>query len=302
MKKLGIVLFFLINFLFSEEFFIIKVNSGFYNREKEVVKVEINFGNFIDIESLKLRENNKDIPFYFEMKDGERKGDLYFEIDKMAQLTQKIFNLYFKKSEKLDKKSIGDKSLKEKYIDEDKNLVQNGGFEETGVWTLYPRGTDYSQIIETDKYEGKKSLLLKTESKEKLIRGYIIGEPFPLKPNTKYKFSYMLKILNVSDKVEEGNYHVSGEVQFLDENKKRIYPKDYAVNRLQAAYRLDNKDLYLNKWVEVSAIKRTPEEVRFGMIQINSLSIEGTCLIDNIILKEINEKEPVVIEIKKGGE
>lgn len=291
MRKVFILYFLIILPIFSDEI-VLKVKSGFYERKTETVKAEIDFDEGIDINSLKLIEGEKDVPFYFLLKE-KKKGEIYWIIEKMEPLEEKIYYLMYRPG-KSEGKIKGDEAIKNSFFKRE-NLVPDDSFEE-GKWTLLPN-PELCSIVE-EGYDGKKSLRIKAEKKDdKEIKGYAISQIFPLKPKTKYKISYKLKISEVSFIGNHGAVIV--EVQYLDENKNRVYPTNYAINRLMCVYSLYKEPYKTNEWVEVKNTGETLAEVRYGKIQAYFWNLHGEALIDEIVLEEITDKEPVLIEIER---
>ncbi|MCM8818535.1 MAG: hypothetical protein NC915_03540 [Candidatus Omnitrophica bacterium] len=310
MRKIIFILFLFLNFSFCEEVKRIVVDSGFYDRENEVVKVEIDFGKGIDINSLKLLDKDKRIEFYFIAKE-DYKGELYFIIDKLPSLTTKEYTLYFNLG-KWEKKAIGNQEIYQKISS--KNLIPNPGFEEVEgdkvvnwemkdyawVFRELPDLKSFCRVVTEDKFEGKRSLKLASEKRDdKTITGYAFSEVFPLKPKTNYKFSYRFKITKVNIEKLKTYSALSIEVQLLNEKKERIYPTDYSVNRIHLPYGLGKipSEEYLNKWLETSIVKETHEEVRYGRIWISFWDVEAECFVDDMNLVEIEKKEPVKVKV-----
>ncbi|MCM8773109.1 MAG: hypothetical protein NC922_08725 [Candidatus Omnitrophica bacterium] len=309
MKKIFIFCLFL-NLLFCEETKKILVESGFYDRENEIVRVEIDFGKEIDINSLKLLEKDKKVDFYFIAKENF-KGDLYFIVDKLPSLTSKEYILYFNPG-KWEKKAIGNEEIY--YKKSSLNLIPNPGFEKIKEdkpvdWTLqdYPWSyrelsniKSFCRLTTEDKFEGERSLKLSSEIRDdKFIPGFASSSIFPLKPKTKYKLSYKLKVTKVNKEKLQTHSAVIVEVQLLNEKKERIYPKDYSINRILCAYNLSRNlpDEYLNKWIENFVVQETAEEVRYGLVWISFWQVEAEYFIDDLSLIEVEAKEPMKIKV-----
>jgi len=307
------VLFFsliFLTFLFGEKV-IIEIDSGFYDRENEIVKVELNFKEGVNVNSFNLKdEEGKKIDFYFIPKD-KNSGELYWIVEKMPSLTSKKYFLYYEKGE-WSNKVVGKEEI-QRIVSERMNLVPNYGFEELEdgkvkdwelkdyAWSFrnLPDIKSFCRVTEEDKYEGKRSLKIASEKRgDKTITGYAFSSIFPLKQKTRYKFSYNFKITKVNlDKLEKYSA-LSIEVQLLNEKKERIYPTDYTINRIHLPYALDKSspDAYLNKWLEISTTKETSEEVRYGRINISFWDVEAEVFIDNLSLIETEKKEPIKIK------
>jgi len=310
MRKVLFLSLIFLTFLFGEKV-IIEIDSGFYDRENEIVKVELNFKEGVNVNSFNLKdEEGKKIDFYFIPKD-KNSGELYWIVEKMPSLTSKKYFLYYEKGE-WSNKVVGKEEI-QRIVSERMNLVPNYGFEELEdgkvkdwelkdyAWSFrnLPDIKSFCRVTEEDKYEGKRSLKIASEKREdKTIRGYAFSSIFPLKPKTRYKFSYNFKFSKINLEKLENYSALSIEVQLLNEKKERIYPKDYGINRIQLAYSLGKSfpEMYLNKWVEISIIKETPEEVRYGRVWINGPDAEAEVFIDNLCLIEIEKKEPIKIK------
>lgn len=174
-KILIFCLLILLNLSFGEEVKKIVVESGFYDRKNEVVKVEIDFGKEVDINSLKLFDKDKEIDFYFLAKENF-KGELYFLIDTMPSLTSKEYLLYFNLG-KWEKRNIGNEEIYKRISGI--NLIPNPGFEKLEGdkiidWEMkdfpwayreLPDLKSFCRITKEDKFEGERSLKLASEKR-----------------------------------------------------------------------------------------------------------------------------------------
>lgn len=329
-NKVIIIFLFLSGIIFSYDYRIdIKVDSGFYTRYDELVKAEIGFDDKkVDIRTFVLREDGKEVSFYF-VPGEDNTGTLYWILKgKTEPLTTRTYYLYFSEGT-WEKEVYGDEEIK-KVVEQKGNLIPNGSFEieeegeikQTSTWKGNRKPVDWvlndyawayrelpslisiCRLSEEEAYQGKKSLKIVSEVREnKSISGFASSTIFPMKPKTKYVFSYYIKI---TDRKDNGGVWqaVSAEIQLLDENKKRIYPDDYGLNRIHAAYSTARnfEENYLGKWVKVEVVKEVPAEVRYGLVWI-SVGFTGTVYYDNFVLKEV-VGEPLkveVSEIKKTG-
>jgi len=307
------VLFFslvLLTFLFGEgKKITIEIDSGFYDRENEIVKVDLDFKEGVNVNSLNLKdEEGKKIDFYFIPKD-KNKGELYWIVEKLSSLTFKKYYLYYEKGD-WSNRPVGNEEIY-RIVSEKINLIPNYGFEEgeegkVKDWELkdyawmfrnLPDLKSFCRVTEEDKYEGKRSLKIASEIRDnQTITGYALSSIFPLKPKTNYKFSYNFKITKVNfDKIAIA---LVIDVQLLNEKKERIYPTDYSINRIHLSYPLNkhSPDEYLNKWLEISITKETPEEVRYGRVSIAFWNVEAEAFVDNLSLIEIEKKELIKVK------
>jgi len=306
------------------------VRTGFYERTDAIVAAAIDFGRAADTASLKLLQMTddgaKEIDFWFE-PEGQYKGKLTWILPgKQEAMTELKCELRFKEGQWTDEPS-GSKAVADA-VRRRSNLIVNGSFEEDippdavkektnwkgkrepAGWKLHDYAwadrneadiTALCRVSEEEAKDGKQSLKFVTDQREKkLIRGFAYTpEFFPLKPKTKYTFSYWLKVTERGD--GGGPWKVvQAEVQYMNEKKKRIQPKNYAVNRLQLAYNTTRhpKEEYLDKWVKVSRSMVTPEEVRLGRVWVTT-DIQGTAYYDDLTLVEQQEGEAVQVEAGK---
>lgn len=306
----------------------LKVDTGFFERKDALVKSKIDFKKAVDLNGMKLFKGEKAVPCAF-IPDGEYKGTLFWILKgNVPSMTQEEFTLNFSDGNWLNV-PVGNKEIIEKAKCES-NIAPNPSFEivENGKkksnWNgeLAPQGWDIRdfawayrklpeikstcRINEKEVHDGQKSLefvtQLRDDKKEKdgartNLIGYAVSPVFPLKPDTEYQFSYYVKFTEVIDNGKKSQA-ISASVNFLGEDKTRIHPRNYAVNRLQCAYLLTRhpKEDYMNKWIKIEYRKKTPPEVRYGQIWISG-SFSGKAYLDNFTLKEITKAaNPVKVE------
>lgn len=309
----------------------ITVDTGFFDRKNALVKTEISFPRSIDSASIRLLDKGKKLEYAF-VPTGKNKGGLYWVLSgKTPSLIQKEFILEFSDGN-WNNKAVGTSKILER-IRNETNLIPNPDFETIvdgkkrtnwkgeklpECWSIYDHAWAYRKlpdikstcrISELEVMNGKKSLEFVTQLRddkkdkkgEKLnLIGYAVSNNFPLKPDTEYSFSYYVKFTDVVDNGRHSQA-ISASVNFLAENQKRIYPRNYSLNRLQVAYLLTRnpKEAYFNKWIKVENSKKTPPEVRFGQIWISG-SFSGKAYIDNLVLKEISKAgKPVKVKLGK---
>lgn len=153
-----------------------------------------------------------------------------------------------------------------------------------------------SRLSDEEAHEGKRSLRLDEEKVGgKRLLAWALGPYFPLKPDTKYTFSYYIKII----KCKAGSRAISAEIQFCDENKRRVHPKNYGLNRLQVAYGMSRipPEQYLGKWVKVERSKVTSQNVRYGRVRIGTWYFDGTVFVDSMALTAAVRGEPVEVSV-----
>jgi hypothetical protein len=303
-------------------------DTGFFERKDALTKTHIDFKKAIAPSSLKLFKGDKEVPFAF-IPEGENKGTLYWILaGKLQSMTQEEFTLKFS-SGNWQKEPFGNKAIIEK-AKRESNIAPNPGFETIEIrkkksnwkgekapqeWDIrdhawidrkLPNIKSSCRPSEQEVHEGKESLEFINQLRDdktgkdgtkKNLGGYAVSEIFPLNPNTEYTFNYYVKFTDVIDNGRKSQA-ISASVNFLDAKKKRIHPKNYAVNRLQCAYLLTRHPAedYKDKWVKVEFRKKTPPEVRYGQIWISG-SFSGKAYIDSLRLRETTKAgDPVKVE------
>jgi hypothetical protein len=305
----------------------IKIDTGFFDRQDALIEADVNFGGAVDTKSIKLIGDGKDIPILIVPK-GEYKATVYWVLrGETPSMTRKEYTLRFSNG-KWSGATTGPEDLRARVLATG-NLVPNPSFEKVvdakqstnwhgsktpEGWTLKDYAWHFRKLPEiksvcrvTDKIakSGKNSLLFKSELRDEKengktinLIGYAVSSIFPLKPDVKYSFSYFIKFTEVKDNGRKYQ-GISASVNFLDENKKRIFPRNYGLNRLQNAYstmRHPKKDFF-NKWTKTTYVKKTPSEVRYGQIWISG-DFTGTVYLDDFTLKELSKGgKPVKVEV-----
>lgn len=304
------------------------VRTGFYERKDAIVRTTVDFRRAADSASLKLLlitdDGSKEIDYWFEPQS-KHKGNLTWILAGTHEaMTELKYELRFNEGQ-WSEEATGSRAVAVE-VKRRSNLIPNGSFEDEDpaektkqrtIWKgkRQPTGwflNDFAyanrkesgiksicRLSEEEAVDGEKSVKFVTEQREdKLIRGYAYTSVFfPLKPKTKYTFSYQLKI---TDRQEGGGTWkvVQAEVQFMDEKKQRVHPKNYAINRLQLAYSTTRnpKEKYLDKWVKITRSMVTPEEARLGRVWVTT-DIHGTVYFDDMVLVEQQKGEAVQVEV-----
>ena len=291
-------------------------------------------GIFPDLRNAVLHagdRNGKSVPFWFEpvtKKHGKAApgpGVLYWILaGKTDSLTRVPFVLEAAGTTAPARASCGDPAIA-KAAKAARDLLPNGSFEHTAAakatstwhgkiqpngWVLHDFPWHYRnlpdlaascRVVEDNAFDGKKSVCFRSElrsdapeaspEKPTLVIGYIGGPTVPLEPSTRYEFSYCLKIADVT----RGGY-ISASVNYLDKEKKRLYPRQYAINRLQTAYGTTRHlpEEYRGRWIRVARSGITLPDAAFGQIQISG-SLAGVAYIDHMVLRKLPAAEPVLV-------
>ena len=317
------------------------VDTGFFERANEPVSVTLTLPRTADLRSgvLRRRGNPQSLPFWFEPA-GPGKGTLNWILTgKTESLTRVQFELHFDVGQWCET-ACGDESVRKMAAEWD-NLLPNGGFEtirtsdvtHTSTWKgkVLPDGwqlNDFAwryralpdlsaccRISSIETHRGRHSLMFVNEPKEEpvegaetrkvTVAGFANGPFFPLRPGRTVRFSYWVKFTDLS---QDG--YISASVNFLDADKKRVHPKNYAINRLQAAYGTQRnlREDYFGKWVCVSVSRRPPPGVRFGQVSISG-SFHGTVFVDDLRIRVARSGDPPIITtgaigpgIRQGGQ
>ncbi len=317
-KITGLFFLFLIFSLHCETYrLVLKVNSGAYRRENELVKAEIDFKRAVNINSFLLMEWKKKVPFYF-VPTGKYKGELYWILSGITEpFARRVYYLYFGEGNWKEEPFGSEKIAR--LVSERKNLIPNHSFEmeeegrKTVVWKgkrkpIFWRLEDYPgryrnlsehhslcRLSEEEAYTGKKSLKIVSEKRgDKIIPGLAGSSIFPLKPKTKYEFSYYFKITDRKDTGEKYQA-ICASIYFYDENKKKLSPPHHWVPVVYIITRYP-EEKYLGKWVRVEKLFTTPEGVKYGRCGIHFSHFWGTVYFDDLKLYEFRG-EPVKIEV-----
>ena len=304
----------------------LQVNTGFFERRDALATASLDMGRSLDMAKAVLRgEDGKAVPFWFEpgkVGSGKLHWVLAGEVDSLLELP---FELQVSDGA-WPAGPVGDAAVAEA-VRREANLVPNGGFEQDAeqkhstIWKG-ERGSegwnlnDYawanrqlpdlkaSARLDDDlTAEGETALKLVAEArtdargatpeKSVVVAPHVYGPTIPLRPDASYQLSYRVRIAEVT---RPG--HISVSLDFLDADRKRVFPKNYSINRLQVAYgtaRNLPKD-YLNQWVTVARSKRPLPMVRYGRIVLG-MSFAGTCHVDAFRVKETTGAEPVTVTV-----
>lgn len=302
------------------------VDTGFFERQDALASAALELPMTTDMNRAVLRdEAGQAVPFWF-APTAPGRGHLHWILaGKTDSLTQLPFTLDVVAGEWAPTPG-GDPIVADVVRTRD-NLIPNGGFEQGAqqeVSTTW-KGTEGAEGWELHDYawrhrnlpnlkaqarpqtelasEGTTALRLIAEwraedsqaatAKGVSIFPYINGPVVALKPDTQYRFSYRVRFTDVA---RDG--HVSASVNFLDADRKRIFPRKYALNRLQCAYGTARNlpETYMDKWVTARAEKRTLPDVRYGQIVL-SVSFAGTCYVDEFRLREVEAGPPVTVTV-----
>jgi hypothetical protein len=304
------------------------VDTGFFERSDALVSVELAPPVPLNLCGATLRMQDAGAPsqpFWFE-PDGKGGGTLYWvlggETDSLVQIP------YFLRAPAGPPPAApcGEASVKQA-VRNARNLLPNGSFENLEAdppkpstiwhgerqpeeWQLHdyawrdrnlPDLKSTCRVTDEEALDGKNSIRFTSElradspqaapDKPLLVIGYIYGPTVPIKPSTRYEFSYYVKITEV----ERGGY-ISASVNYLDTDRERLYPRQYAINRLQTAYGTTRNlpDEYMNRWVRVTHTGTTLPDAAFGRIEMSG-SLAGTVYVDRMVLRELPRTEPVQV-------
>ena len=311
-------------------------DTGFFERRDALVAASVDFGPSVRITGLRSLPGGgaagESVPFWYVPGSGSA-GTLYWVMaGEVPSLEQRRYTVSTTESEP-QTVPYGEVDLSER-ISRETNLLPNPGFEEDAQETPSKRSTwngvrlpagwslnDYAwryrelpelrsrcRLSEEHIHSGSRSLALsselrdvaddKGETKPTRVSGFATGPTVPLRPGGKYYLRYYARIMDLSPD-EEQHLSVSASVNFLDAEKKRIYPRQYAINRIQAAYTVNRHlpEEYADKWVCVSFIKETPPGVCYGQLTVG-ISLVGTVYVDDFVLKEFHPGDPVSVTIE----
>ena len=301
---------------------ILETDSGFYERKEELAEAEIDFGRGVASDSVRLTcEEGSEVPFYFVPGEGNA-GTLYWIIPEMDALSVSVYKLVFSGGEWEDK-PFGSGEVAE-VARQRTNLIENPSFEvyepkevsQAGRVVNHPgwrldrynyryRGMEglksTVEITEEEAYDGDRSLKIISEQKdvdgkETFIHGFASSaENIPLEAGKTYSFGFSFKVI---ERTIDGGA-INAEVQFLDEDGSRIFPRDYSVNRLIVAYittRHPEED-YLNKWITVEGQRVVPEGTAYGRVRVAPFLFAGTVYYDDLVLREVVSDSPVDVKV-----
>jgi len=304
----------------------LQVHTGFFERRDALATATLDLGRSLNMAKAVLRDKvGKAVPFWFEpgkVGAGKLHWVLVGEVDSLLELP---FELQVSDGA-WPSEPVGDPAIAEA-VRRQENLVPNGGFEQdaeqkqSNIWKG-ERGTagwqlnDHSwanrklpdlkasaRLADDQTAEGATSLKLVAALREDapgakpgkpmVVAPHVYGPTIPLRPDASYLFSYRVRVAEVA---KPG--YISASLEFLDADHKRVFPKNYSINRLQVAYgtaRNLPKD-YLNQWVSVARSKRPLPMVRYGRIVLH-ISFAGTCHVDAFRVKETTGAEPVTVTV-----
>lgn len=218
----------------------------------------------------------------------------WFMEGKIEPLVKKSYYIYFDIKGKNNLPTTDIAALKT--IKTNWNLVDNGGFEENGQWTIRSQSAKkaFCEFSNNEAHSGRRSFMIsnhKTNTKE--LRSY--SNIFKLKPSSRYTISGFVKVTEIPT-VPTGNILIS--LIFLDENRQeKRPPKESNYRKLLALSvnpdRSDAKD-FLGKWVDKKTSCVTPQWIRYGKIAISTYHFTGTVFFDEINVSEVRGEEPEV--------
>ncbi len=300
------------------------VDSGFFERQDALVNAAIELPATVDMQRAVLRDSaGSPVPFWF-VPDAPGRGRLYWILAGATDSLARIPFTLVVSTGAWGSVPVGDPTVAEA-VRTRLNLLPNGSFEQRAkqavsstwkgkegaagwelhdfAWAHRMRPDLKAQArLQTEVAAGGKTALRliaewrpeegrPTTEKGVSIFPFVNGPVVALKPNTKYRFSYRVRFTRV-----DRDGYVSASVNFLDAEHKRIFPRKYAINRLQCAYGTARNppEAYLGKWVTASAEKQTLAEVRYGQIVL-AVSFAGTCFVDEFRLREIESGPPVTV-------
>jgi len=302
------------------------VDTGFFERHDALAGVTMELHPNLDVTRATLRrQGDQSVPFWFTPTSPGR-GRLHWVLPgETDSLTQLAFT-FTVPTGKWSTTPTGSAAVGE-LVQRRDNLIPNGGFERpaaqqvsatwkgtAGVegWALNDQAWRHRSLPDLKSQarpqsefvsEGTTALRLVAEcrpgdGKAEASGGvsifpFVNGPTVELKPGTLYRFSYRIRFADVTR-----NGYISASVNFLDSERKRIFPKKYAINRLQCAYGTARNlpETYMNTWVTAAQQKRTLPDVRYGQISL-SASFAGTCYVDEFRLRKIEAAPPVTVTV-----
>lgn len=277
------------------------VDSGMYNRKDCLVSVLINVNAFTGTEKAphpnSVRAINcdslKEVPSLFKADHKDPNlGIIYWLMPgNIEPLTEKDFYLYFGSKEKSLTKPV-DFTLKD--IEEDGNLIINGGFENQGQWKTrsQPDKKAFCKFTEDQAHSGKRSFVISNHNK-RIPEYATYSQIFTMQPNTRYTLSVWQKVTHVPDYLDG---FTIAQVTFLDEFKHRQKPPKEKNYRLYAVLatgpaRAEKED-FLGKWIRKKTSGITPRWAKYGRIKLFTYHFVGTVYFDDISLKKVTPEPP----------
>ena len=315
-----VILIFCLSSAFAEKYNV-KINI-FSNEEsypRQPFSFYIDFKREVKLTSLKMHiagKKNKEIPVYA-IPIAKYKALVYFMPHKKMKEDSELYYVLNFESGKWSDKAAGDSTLK-KSIKRKPNLVQNYSFEKvtktierfmtwdgrTSIlnWKLQDFSSKYLHVENIkstcrsstkEAFHGSRSLCFingkprqvqsRGQTKNVLISGSArTSDIIVLKPNTRYKLSFFVKITKQFD--NGMNFQGIGvSLSFLDFDKRPI-----TGGLFSALYSIDSiaQEEYLNKWIYVEATDTTDQNTHFGTINIAE-KISGVTYVDMVELREV---------------
>ncbi len=266
------------------------VDTGFYDRKDALVQADVDFGQPVRPDSLSLVRGGDSKPVKFRFIPGEPgRGRLLWLLSGYTpSLEQVRFTLKGMPGE-WSSRPVGDHNIVNLARAYD-NLVVDGDFEVSA-----PAGWNFRacEVSGQQAHSGKRSLKIIGNGK---FRGRAWGPVFVLEPATRYMISYWVKFAR-ADKIDSHHGAISVSLNYLGPDRKRLFPRNYYINRHQLAY-LTNRHFkaeYLGRWIKVRSVRATLPGARFGRIEIGT-SYAGEVFLDELVIRKVPPAEPVTVK------
>lgn len=328
-----VILIFCLSSAFAEKYNVkINVFSNEESYARQPFSFYIDFKHEVKLASLKMHiagKKNKEIPVYA-IPVAKYKALIYFMPHRKMPEDSELYYVLNYESGKWSGKATGDSTLK-KNIKRKPNLVQNYSFEKvtktierfmtwegrTSIlnWKLQDFSSKYLSVENIksacrsstkEAFHGSRSLCFingkprqfeyNGQTKNVLISGSArTSGVIALKPNTRYKLSFFVKI---TKQLDNGmNFQGIGvSLSFLDSDKRPV-----TGGLFSALYSVDSipQEEYLNKWIYVEASDTTGPNTHFGTINIAE-KISGVTYVDMLELREVENSGCPEIIVRKS--
>ncbi|MGC8977551.1 MAG: hypothetical protein ACP5OB_08055 [Candidatus Ratteibacteria bacterium] len=278
---------------------IIEIPSVNFERENFPIEININFSKIfsflnikgnLDINSIRIIENNKEVPYSINKIDEGRFTIEWIMEGKTLENQIRKYEIYF------DTIENGRKTRPLYKILPSSNLIINGSFEDGNQWPIGWTGKELENdelVIKWDKeqfHTGKKSIYL--ERKTLGIVNTQITSPIIIYPSYKYIFEYWSKTskYKIGSAEREGGSLGIGFAIYYDNEKKCL-----------GQIGLPGGNKQKEEWEKFRTICSFPLNARYVVIQIEIWKGIGSVYFDDIIFKpDLNLKLEKVQE--KGKE
>jgi len=324
-----VILIFCLSSAFAEKYNVkINIFSNDESYARQPFSFYIDFKREVKLDSLTMHiaeKKNQKIPIYA-IPVAKYKALVYFMPHKKMKGDNELHYILNFESGKWSDRATGDNTLG-KSIKRKPNLVPNYSFEKvtktierfitwegrTSIsdWKLQDFSSKYLAVKNIkstcrsstkEAFHGSRSLCFindkprqieyNGQTKNVLISGSArTSDIIVLKPNTRYKLSFFVKITKQFD--NGMNFQGIGvSLSFLDFHKRPI-----TGGLFSALYSVDSiaREDYLNKWIYVEASDTTGPNTHFGTINIAE-KISGTTYVDMVELREVeNSGQPEII-------